>query len=598
MKKNKILATILALVMLMALALPMPASAASMGHDGTITIKPPASGILAIIASSFTAYRLFDITNVAGASPNYEVAYEAVPAVGAFLAQAPQLGKYGAAAGVAATAGQFLEWLQDTRTEAEIIELARALATASPNPFAPITGAAQHNTTDVRFSALDYGYYLVVGQGAVVDSLGAHQDPVLSRAMLGNVFNNAGNKDCEINLKADAPKINKEVWNHNYGATPKDTAGWKKWTDVNIGDIVYFKHVSKVPDMTGYATYTFKVYDIMCPGLSFNSVSGFSVNLKNGGTTVPVKSNLQSPGPNETYYTLLPPDTAYNDAGGYGAGCTRLVIEFTDFIQLMDRNADNTPTANDKTGWTIEIIYEAVLNEKAGIGTDGNPNKVQLEYSNKPYVTTSTTKTPWDEDTIYTFDIEIFKYTGDLEDEYTELPGAEFELSHRIGTVASGEHAGDPIYGAAINFVKLTADPDGYDYRVAKPGDTLGPNPTKLVSQADGKIRVKGLDAGEYGLKETKAPAGGYNLLAGWTTAIIIHEEELSGSHIGNYSLTANGDVNQNSVNVLNNAGGLLPGTGGKGIYIFFGVGGLMAVLLAAGYALYQKKKRQDAMGA
>jgi len=53
-----------------------------------------------------------------------------------------------------------------------------------------------------------------------------------------------------------------------------------------------------------------------------------------------------------------------------------------------------------------------------------------------------------------------------------------------------------------------------------------------------------------------------------------------------------------NTVNIQNNTGRILPGTGGMGVYAIFGAGGIMAMLLGAAYIIYRKKGSKSAAGA
>jgi len=581
MKHSKFFALILTLTLLLVTALPLTASAASMASDGSITIRPP--GILVLDAADFSAFKLYNVTGITGTAPNYRFAYEPTPAVIGFLKglSATQRSAYGVttdpntgAAAEAAAAEEFRIWLQlkqETHDDPAIVALARVMVNAGVFSTGGINTAAKQADGSIKFTGLDYGYYLVTGKGLPVEDPpgppeGAHSEKVISRGMLVNVpgltrnnsnIVNGWDKDVSIKLKADAPKIDKEVWNHNYGTTPKDAPGWKDWTDVNIGDTVYFKHTATVPDMTGYDSYQFIVHDIMSRGLTFTAPGNMTVSLVKTGMTTRTLSRPAD------YTVTAAPATVANATSEYFGG-TKITITFVDFEQW-----------NAYAGGYVEIIYEAVLNENAIIGKPGNPNKVWLEYSNNPNDGgVGTGETPEDEVRVYTFDMKIYKYTGDTVPG-TKLPGAEFELSRKTGATT---------YGPPLAFIELTGDPD-YDYRLAKPGET--PTTTTLITNADGYIRIKGLDAGEYGLKETKAPPG-YNLLPGWITSVIVHEAPNAGdSHL----LVGAASEQQQVVNVQNNAGGQLPGTGGIGTCVIFGAGGLMALLLCTAYAVYRKKK-------
>jgi len=615
MKQRKFIALILALALLLIAALPMTASAATgpMFSDGTITIQPPASGILVLTASDFKAYKLFNVTAITGNNTDgYQFAYEPVEGVKTFLMGLPSATAYGLvpadfpinAGNVDAKAEKFRKWLQDeyeeTLDEPAIIALAKVMVNAG------VLGTAITATQDgknVKFGdgtttrPLDAGYYLVTGEGKAYNdpetSDGAHTGKVISRGMLVNVpeltweegyayvkgHATGTNKHPVRKLKADAPRIDKMVWYHDkantgnpYNGTgaPANATdpGWQKWSDVSIGDTVYFKHVSAVPDMTGYDKYQFIVHDYMSPGLTFNESS---VKVTVGGTELVNTANK--------FYTVatddVPASTAAHPTVAYANG-TYITITFKpeEFVKFA-RNA------------AVIITYTAELNAKAIIGAGaltppGNPNKVWLEYSNNPNWSGEgkgpTGETPEDEVIVYTFDIEIYKYAGTLNVDDYPLDGAEFELSKKTGVSGSNN-----TYGAAIELVSLDpATNNGYHYRTATPADTVKTT-TIVISTANGRIKIKGLDAGEYALTETKPPVG-YNLPGFITEIKITHDGR------GGYDVYV-GEAKTNTINIQNNTGSQLPGTGGIGLYVFLGVGGVMAILLATAYIIYRKKK-------
>jgi len=613
MKHRKFFSLVLALTLLLFTAMPITVSAATgpMFNDGSITITPP--GILVLTASDFKAYKLFNVTAITGNDTiGYQYAYEPTAAVESFLKTLAFPGTasagclaYGvtsnpntSAATLASACEEFRFWLQDnfeeTHDELAIIALAKAMINSGAlNPAAP-TKTAVADAPNVKFTGVDAGYYLVTGEGMPTEPApkGAHSDNVISRGMLINVPSlkykangvdyDGYTKNVTLKLKADAPKIDKEVWYHDLANTgnpyngtsaPANATdpGWQKWTDVSIGDTVYFKHVSKVPDMTGYDKYQFIVHDYMSPGLTFASGS---VNVYIGGSTTPLNNT------GNAYYIVdtndVPASTAAHPTVAYANG-TYITIMFKPeaFVKFAHNAA-------------VVITYTAQLNEKAVIGAGaltppGNPNKVWLEYSNNPNWngsgTEPTSETPEDEVIVYTFDIDIYKYAGTLGVDDYPLDGAEFELSKKTG-VSGGKNT----YGSAIKFISLDpAANNGYHYRVAKPGEA-GATEKIIISTANGKIKIKGLDAGEYALTETKPPVG-YNL-PGFITEIKIKHSDGKGG----YDVYV-GEDKTNTINIQNNTGSQLPGTGGIGVYVFLGVGGMMAILLAAAYIVYRKKK-------
>lgn len=177
-------------------------------------------------------------------------------------------------------------------------------------------------------------------------------------------------------------------------------------------------------------------------------------------------------------------------------------------------------------------------------------NKAWLTYGdNSTESADSTTNT-------YTYGIPVFKHTGTGENKQA-LAGAEFELY----TDAKCTEA---------NALKFTKN-DAGKYRYDEHGKVT------LTSLNNGMIEIEGIKEGTYYLKETKAPKG-YNLLK---DAIAITIDT-------NGEITINeGEVTQ--VDVQNNAGSLLPSTGGMGTTIFYIAGALL--VLISGVVLIAKKR-------
>ena len=196
----------------------------------------------------------------------------------------------------------------------------------------------------------------------------------------------------------------------------------------------------------------------------------------------------------------------------------------------------------------IKVTYTATLNKDASvtIGSTGNENNAYLDYSNNPYVTGSY-QTQESSDKVYTYAAEITKIKKG--EPTTKLPGAEFNLS--IGS--------DVQY-----FVRIS---DGV-YYLANQGDS-GATQT-LVVDSQGKLTIRGLDAGTYSLKETKAPDG-YNL-ATEPISIVITDDDLNG-------ILDDGETGIYTTNFENSQGFQLPVTGGMGTVIFVATGIVVAGL-------------------
>lgn len=202
-------------------------------------------------------------------------------------------------------------------------------------------------------------------------------------------------------------------------------------------------------------------------------------------------------------------------------------------------------------GTTIIVTYNATLNKDAVIDGDGNTNEVKLGYGNHQNTVPSkvTTKS-------YQFDlVKVDGTTNKL------LDGAEFEL-------ADGE--------TKLSFVK----DDAGNYRVATTGDE---GATTTITVKGGKVNIYGLAGKAYTLTEIKAPDG-YNKLVTSET-VNLADGSMASATIESETYVDGGVV------VKNNAGTVLPSTGGMGTTLFYVIGG---GLMVAAVVLLVTKKRME----
>ena len=212
-----------------------------------------------------------------------------------------------------------------------------------------------------------------------------------------------------------------------------------------------------------------------------------------------------------------------------------------------------TYVSNLTKGTTIIVTYNATLNKDAVIDGDGNANEVKLSYGNHQNTVPSkvTTKS-------YQFDlVKVDGATKKL------LNGAEFKL-----------------YDAENGGSVIKVVPVAGGYRVAN-GDETGAVDTIKVN---GKVHISGLDKTTYWLEETKAPDG-YNMLTERKPVSLTN-----GSN--NTTLTSSTwSEADHGVAVENNAGTVLPSTGGMGTTLFYVIGG---GLMVAAVVLLVTKKRME----
>ena len=452
------------------------------------------------------------------------------------------------------------------------------------------TASTGAGTTVIR--NLAYGYYLVYPKGATDTSTAPENQTYTSAASLVNITADTAT----INMKSNYPTVDKKLvstqtpgnnsitvngiinpsWESVHqgvlgeddeNATedtiaPRGAADEKKAGDFAIGDTVTYQLTSKVPDMTGYNSYTFKFTDTLSKGLDLKAI----LSVKVGDTELKAGKTGDN--------TYLPTYTT-NDNGTH-----TLTISFNDFYNNF----------KNRTGETITVVYTATLNKDAVIGMNPNTNKAVVEYSNDPKSGGTGKSEPSIVD-VHTFDFTIFKYYLNGADK-TGLAKAEFELYK-----ANGEVAGDKV-----NIKKVT---DGVGYRVATPEEaaTEGFQPDVIVSGTDGRVLVKGLDAGTYYLRETKAPDGYNKLLRDIKVEIKPVYDETTGK-LTSYSVdyTYNGTTTTGKeikdtktspeVAVENKTGAQLPSTGSKGALMVTLAGIVLFGALTASKAFGKKKAK------
>ena len=436
---------------------------------------------------------------------------------------------------------------------------------------------------------LIYGYYVVYPLGATDTSTAPGNETVKSVASLVNVTG-----DASINMKSNYPTVDKKIipaqsgsgikvdaivdgsWEGTHDMVlddendsedtiaPRGAADGKKAEDFGIGDTVTYQLTSKVPDMTGYNSYTFKFSDTLSKGLDLKEV----LSVKVGNTTL--------------------------KAGKTGTNTYALTYDKTSRILTVTLN-DFYNSYKNHTGETITVVYTATLNKDAVIGMNPNTNKAVVEYSNNPSTDKTGTSEPSTVDA-HTFDFTIYKYylkdQNNKEDKIA-LEKAEFELykGNTEGTAADEQ--------AKVNIV----DEGNGVYRQATADEAKAADFTsaKIVSDADCKVLVKGLDAGIYYLRETKAPEG-YNKLLSDIKVVIKADYDVKTGKLTSYSVdyTYNGKTTNGTaitdkdshpvVAVENKTGAQLPSTGARTALLLTLAGVVLFAFMAAS-SIYSKRR-------
>ena len=412
---RKLASLLLALVMVFALAVTAFATeTGTTTTTGTITVANPVEG------QTYTAYKIFDVTYDESGHYSYTLDLDSP-----WYLMVP----------VYAKQFETLVWTPMEGTGKSFITIKDGF---SPAHFASFLEAnlertravgvdltPDGNSGTVSATGLDLGYYLVTSTTGALCNL------------------TTTNPTVTIHDKNDMP-FEKEA----------------DKTNADVGQPVNYTVTGKVPDYTGFTTYTYEIADTMSDGLTFNrnslavKVGSADVTADTGKCTI-------------TYDAENTPNT------------------FKVSIDVM----------KFKAGDPITVTYTATVNEKAiaKIAT----NQATLTYSNDPTDSTKTTTTPPQEQKVYSSKIVINKFeTGK---EAVKLPNAEFVLYKQLPF-------GDE--GTLFNYYYKWNETDKKVEWLRE--DTK--NATVVKTDENGVACFDGLANGTYYLFESKAPAG-YNQL-------------------------------------------------------------------------------------
>ena len=414
-----------------------------------------------------------------------------------------------------------------------------------------------------------------------------------------------------------------------------------------IGDPVQFQVAIPVPDTTTFKKdFWFVMDDTLPAGLTFMQVDSVKtyaaadIDTANGYKITPgatATATLSTPPANETSvgYTVTV-DTgsgsygaytkpADNDAAVTAAGGQKIKVTFNEFKKFAETEY---ATDTNHIGEYVVITYTAVVNDDAVYGATGNKNEVEFKFSNDPNhdydgddinENEPVGTTPKDETKTLVTTIEILKVIGGTTN---PLAGAEFEITgtaYNTTLVTAEKFTLDEngTYWLLKDGSYTATDPDTVTNKTqyAEPltnkykletvtNVVTKPENTKLtlISDAEGKIDIKGLKPGTYTIKETKAPDG-YNKIDTVFTIVVAWEnpgEDETLTTSGGFSIgqgstetvTMSADGSQYKIQIDNYAGTTLPSTGGIGTTMFYLIG---AVLVIGAGVLLVTRRRMNA---
>ena len=415
---------------------------------------------------------------------------------------------------------------------------------------------------------VDPGYYLMV---QTAQSTTKPQTITKSAYLLDTVV---ANETTEVTLKKGTVTIDKQVmdWNDTNNTTApvvapdKVTANDSKWgssADHDINDEIPFQLTGTLPaNYDRYDTFKYIFNDTLSRGLTFNNnVKVYMLPTAEDAAEVDVTAAFEV---NAT-------GGATTEEGTTTYAATNITIAAKNNDLKAALKALNQTAAY---GYKFYVRYTATLNEGAVIGNQGNPNDVNLEFSNNPnngFEGTNTTPT---------VTVVVFTYQYDV------------NKTFEGGAPAKGDEPEFTLYKkiegdwSAISTQKMTADK---------------------------KFNFIGIDDGDYYIEESHVPQGFTKAQNIYFRVSATHNNGTTGEMVTPPSstltvtyytddtfkteTTISGSIDSSAGlitgNVVNKSGSELPSTGGMGTTVLYVAGA--AIVLIAGIGLAVALRRRQA---
>ena len=495
---------------------------------------------------TFEAYRVIDITDVAGAGESESYTLEIDSTYKEQVRATAQEVLHTAANATDAAVVNKISGMKSGETRSfaeklvEKLDAANQTATVSSGKF----GSEGMNK---QATGLDAGWYLVR------ETTAASSTP---NATTGNaplsLFMMKGGQNINITVKSDVPTSHKKIVNDDDYSNPRDA------DDFQTNENITYRLTFDIPLnwKTQYKDgFYFTMHDKLSAGLDY---VGDPVI---GDPVIKVADN-------ENSIT----NAVDWDESAQGYGYTPEFSKSKDGKTVEWKFATAGTEASDTTnrkanlklaGKTVVVYYKAKMNASAKIAsTGGNDNTYQVYYQHNPGNAAdgydhTTPETPY----VYTYQFIVVKQDGDNKGK--KLSGAEFKLY-------SDKSATEEVAVSLTNGV-YTVEPSGT---------------AVLTTGTDGRITVNGLDSGTYYLKETKAPSG-YKLDDTVREITVTPDSKAVDAKNGApITYKVNGDSNHTMT--IDNYKGSLPSTGGMGIVLMVVAG----VLLIAGGMISIMRRR------
>lgn len=341
-------------------------------------------------------------------------------------------------------------------------------------------------------------------------------------------------------VKTDIPTLQKKVKDKNDSIGESATTGWQDSADYDIGDIIPYQLTATLGNVSNFDTYYVEFVDTM-DHLTYRNITSVKV------------------------------DDRILNAGDYTSSWDSTSKTLKVFI-------DNVKAYGATNGSKIIVEYTATLDDDAVIGSTGNPNEAHLVFSNNPNGQGKGQTKP-DKNIVFTY-----KVVANKVDEHDQpLTGAAFALYKKLPAVP------DPKDGTSYFM-------EGNDAYTLVKELNVGADRKEVADKTQHTFEWKGIDDGEYMIKEIITPAG-YNSIEPIKFKVEANHETLSDDPQllelkGGDDFTGEVSTGALTTKIQNRMGSTLPGTGGIGTTIFYVVGG--GLMVAAAVLLITKKRMEN----
>lgn len=538
---------------LTAIAAGVVALGMAFAGGATANAEPPAKGQSSITIDgngqdltkrTFEAYRVIDITDVAGAGGSESYTLEIDSTYKEQVRDTAQEVLNTAAGATDAAVVNKISGMDadETRSFAEKLVEKLDAANQTANVSSDTFVSKGMNKQAKQATGLDAGWYLVR------ETTAASSTP---NATTGNaplsLFMMKGGQNIKITVKSDVPTSHKKIVNDDY-SNPRDA------DDFQTNEDITYRLTFDIPSYweTQYKDgFYFTMHDELSAGLDYVEDPVIKVADNEDSITSAVDWDESAQG-----YGYTPEFSKSKDGK---------TVEWKFATAGTEASDTTNRKANLKlAGKTVVVYYKAKMNASAKIAsTGGNGNTYQVYYQHNPGNAAdgydhTTPETP----NVYTYQFIVVKQDGDNTD--TKLSGAEFKLY-------SDQSATKEVAVSLATNGVYTVDPNGK---------------AVLTTGTDGRITVNGLDSGTYYLKETKAPSG-YKLDDTVRKVTVTPNSVVVDAKNGEpIAYKVNDDPNHTMT--IKNYKGSLPSTGGMGIVLMVVAG----VLLIAGGMISIMRRR------